>query len=527
MNKINLKIYYEKITQNMLDYKRWKNEIYSFVSAIIIGFISHGFIFFNNITLHDNIYNFYMGGTYTSGRWMLAKLLRLSQVIYDTNYLHYSTPWYLGLLSLIWISMSAALIVYTLKINSKIFSVLIGGILVSFPVITSLFGYMFTSGMYSFGTFMGLAGVFFVCNIDKVKGWKKLIIVALGVALQACSVGVYQANIGVIASFTIIVFFKSLDYEEVSGVFPILKSVLYYVLETLVYLFIYYIASIYFVRRVGERLSSYQGIGNVGNVGIMEYLSRIPVAYMEFFSPTPDQSRYMYSGGVKYFYYWVLIAILAFIGINLFTRYKNKLFTGIIYALASLVFPLCANIIYVMCDGYIYSMMVYGEVMIFVLLLYLCSTIKFKWKSIANLCTVIPITIMVILYSRYANVCYLNADYVQKAGISYFNRMVARIESTQGYVAGMPVVFIGERPEVDASLFLYKEFDEVHIWPYEFKTMVNNWNWYDFMKSNCGFHPPRGDASLFAENEKVLSMPSYPSDGSVQIIDECIVVKLE
>lgn len=152
---------------------------------------------------------------------------------------------------------------------------------------------------------------------------------------------------------------------------------------------------------------------------------------------------------------------------------------------------------------------------------------KLKWKSFANVCTVIPITIMVILYCRYANVCYLNADYVQKAGISYFNRMITRIESTEGYVAGMPVVFIGERPNVDSSVFLYTEFDEIHIWPYEFKTMVNNWNWYDFMKSTCGFNPPRGDATLFADNEEVISMPSYPSDGSIQIIDGVVVIKLE
>ena len=181
-----------------------------------------------------------MGGTYTSGRWMLAKLLRLSQVIYDTNYLHYSTPWYLGFISLIWIGMSAALIIYTLKIKSRALSILMGGILVSFPVITSLFGYMFTSGMYSFGTFIGVVGVFFVCSIDKAKSWKKLILVTIGILLQACSVGVYQANIGVIASFTIIVFLKSLDYEEVCGIIPIIKRVLYFVLETLCYLITYY-----------------------------------------------------------------------------------------------------------------------------------------------------------------------------------------------------------------------------------------------------------------------------------------------
>lgn len=502
-----------------------RSEVYAFFSAIIVGFIAHGYIYFNNITLHDNIYNFYMGGTYTSGRWMLAKLLRLSQVIYHTNWLHYSTPWYLGLLSSIWIGMSAALIIYALQIKSRLIGVLTGGILISFPVITSLFGYMFTSGMYSFGTFLGIAGVTLFAK-KEAKGWRKLANALMGILLQACSIGVYQANVGVIASFTIIVFLKLLDKGEVSGIVLIIKKILYFVMGTLGYLATYHAASIYFVNRIGESLSDYQGIGNVGKVGISEYFSRVPRAYMEFFDPTPGQSRYMYCGGVRPYYLWILAVIFVFLGINLFMRYRHEVFSGIVYALAVLIFPLCANIIYVMCDDNIYSMMMYGEVMIFVLALYLCSIMKFKWEKIANACTVLPVAIMIILYCRYANVCYLCADFVQKAGISYFDRMIMRIESTEGYVAGMPVVFIGERPDIDPSLFLYEEFDDINIWPYAFKTMVNNWNWYDFMKSNCGFHPPAGDAALYVDRDEVLSMPNYPSADSIQIIDDCVIIKL-
>ncbi len=511
----------------MYDYRKWKNEILAFLSSVIIGFIAHGFIFLNNITLHDNIYNFYMGGTYTSGRWMLAKLLRLSQIIYDTNWLHYSTPWYLGLLSLCWIGLSSAVIIYLLKIESKLFSILTGGILVTFPVITSLFGYMFTSAMYSFGTFMGFLGVLFICNAFKAKEMNKLIFIIIGVLLQACSVGVYQANIGVISSLTIIVFFRSLDYEEITDIKSIVKGIIFYILETVVYLLVYYVAANYFVKKIGQSLTSYQGIGNVTEVSIAEYISRIPTAYVEFFNPTPNKSSYMYSGGVAVLYFYVLIVILVFTGINLITRYRNKLFVRIIYILALSVFPLCVNIIYVMCDDNIYSMMVYGQVMIFVLLIYLCNVMKTRLKNIYNICVVIPVAIIVVFYCRYANVCYLNADFVQKAGISYFNRMITRIESTEGYVSGMPIAYIGERPEVDSSIFLYEEFNDIYVWPYEFKTMVNNWNWYDFMKSNCGFNPPRGDANLYKDNETVNSMPNYPSAGSIQVIDDCVVVKLQ
>lgn len=503
-----------------------RNEMSAFFSTFLFGFIAHGYIFLNNITLHDNVYNFYMGGTYTSGRWMLGKLLRLSQVIYDTNYLHYSTPWYLGFLSLVWIGLSAAIIVRALQIKSRLISMLVGGILVSFPVITSMFGYMFTSGMYSLGTFMGIAGVFLFGGV-KTEGWRRFASAVIGILLQACSLGVYQANIGVIAAFTVIIFLKSLDEGEDNGILPILKRILYFMSGTIGYLAIYYTAAIYFVERIGQSLSDYQGINGMGKAGVTEYLSRVPVAYMEFFRPTSEVSSHMYVGGVKRLYVWILAATFLFVGMNLFIGYRRRWRVGIVYALAVLVFPLCANVIYVVCDEGIYSLMMYGEVMIFVFGLYLCSTLKWKWQKIAGHCVTVPVAIIIILYCRYANVCYLKADFVQKAGISYFNRMVARIESAEGYVAGMPVTFIGERPEADPSLFLFHEFEDVHVLPYEFKTEVNSYNWYDFMKSNCGFDPPRGDAALYADNEEILSMPNYPSEGSIQVMDGCVIVKLE
>lgn len=522
-----LKSKLENYLYSIFDYKEKINEVYAFISALIVGFLAHGYIFLNNITLHDNVYNFYMGGTYTSGRWMLGKLLRLSQIIYDTNYLHYSTPWFLGLVSLVCLGLSSAIIVNLLKIKSRAYSILVGAILVSFPVITSLFGYMFTAGMYSLGTLMGILGVYFVGKTNQVNCWIKIIYTLIGIALQACSIGVYQANIGVITSLTIILFLQSLDLKEDNRFVPVLKMIFYYIFETIAYMMLYFIAAKYFLERIGETFSSYQGIGNVGNVGFWEYLSRIPMAYAEFFSPQPNLSRYMYMGGVRVFYQWSLLLIILFIGIKLFAICKKSIFLGIVYFLALIVFPLSVNIIYVMCDENIHSMMMYGEVMIFILLIYLSNTMAIRWEKIVRICTVVPLIIIVILYGRYANVCYLKADYVQKSATSYFDRMVTRIESTEGYVAGMPVVYVGLWPEVDSNHFLYNEFDDIYISPYDFDTMVNNYNWLNFMKANCGFNPHINDPTLFIGKLEVEKMNAYPSQGSIKVIDGCVVVKLQ
>ena len=154
----------------------------------------------------------------------------------------------------------------------------------------------------------------------------------------------------------------------------------------------------------------------------------------------------------KYFDFFTVALLIILMVVNVFIHFKKNKFTACIYLLAGMVFPVATNIIYVMCGGYIYSMMMYGEVMIFVLLLYLGGTTSFKWKDIANGFAVIAITIIVVLFCRYANVCYLNADYVQKAGISYFNRIITRIENIEGYKNIKNSIFIAGGPMMGKSL---------------------------------------------------------------------------
>ena len=45
------------------------------------------------------------------------------------------------------------------------------------------------------------------------------------------------------------------------------------------------------------------------------------------------------------------------------------------------------------------------------------------------------------------------------------------------------------------------------------------------MKYWCGFDPEEADASSFEELPEVKKMPSYPADGSIQVVKGTLVVK--
>lgn len=510
-----------------------KEEAYAFLSAIITGLFAHAFIFFNNITVHDNTYNFYMGGTYELGRWMLAKLMRVTDLLSGTNYLHYSCPWYIGAMSLVWIGITAALIVRLLEITQRGCAVILGGVLASFPVITSTFGYMFTAGMYTFGTMMGVIGVYLVCRAEEISlnqlGRKKMFKVGvpfLGVCLEACCIGVYQANIGVMTSLTLLYIIRKLEKEDKEKPTEILKLLSYHIVTTVAYMVIYFAALNFFLKRVGATLSSYQGIGE--SVGFLEYLSRIPVAYKEFFAPTANVSRNMYPGGIGVYYKILLLLIGVGLIFKLYKFLKKGIFSVVVYGLILLVFPLSVNIIYVMCVNDVYSMMMYGQTCIFALMCCMLSEniIKGVFSKLYGLSALLVMFCMVFLYCRLANICYLKEDYIEKAAVSYFTRLVERIEETEGYSPDMSVAYVGYFPVPDNNMFLYPEFSDVYLTPYDFDTITNNYNWKEFMKATCGFNPAIIDSAPYEEDSLVQEMPIYPKPGSIKVIGDTVVVKL-
>ena len=177
--------------------------------------------------------------------------------------------------------------------------------------------------------------------------------------------------------------------------------------------------------------------------------------------------------------------------------------------------------------------MMYAECMVFVLMCYLLSSCKGQLAKAVSLerlakgIIVLNMLFMIFLYSRLANICYLKADYLEKAGMMYLNRLVMRIESTENYSPELPVAFVGKSPVPDNKLFLYPEFQSVSFFPFSMNTMVTDYNWDSFMKSTCGFNPDIIAAAPFEELEEVEMMPCYPQPGSIKVIDQCVVVKFQ
>ena len=145
---------------------------FTFLSALILGFVTHSYAFLNKFTNHDDLNQmFYASYGAASGRWLLPSVLRL-----DGNV---SMPWLIGVLSLLFLALTACLTVSLLRIRTPLGCGLSAALLVSFPAVTATFGYMFTASGYFFSLFLAVLAAWVACR----RGWRGSL---LGVILLTC-----------------------------------------------------------------------------------------------------------------------------------------------------------------------------------------------------------------------------------------------------------------------------------------------------------------------------------------------------
>lgn len=94
---------------------------------------------------------------------------RLEVLLYGDG--HYSLPTFNGFLAMLFIAITACFLIYLLDIRNEYYCGVIGTLKVCFPVVTSMFGYMFTIHFYMLALMLGVAGIVCVCKDNQKWLW--------------------------------------------------------------------------------------------------------------------------------------------------------------------------------------------------------------------------------------------------------------------------------------------------------------------------------------------------------------------
>jgi len=500
----------------------------AFFGAIVIGLMTHIYEFTNKLYNYDELMNTPNGyGTGAeSGRWFL----RILGDLFGAQFGNYSLPFVNGMLSVLLLSVSAALIAGMFQMESKFFAAALGGLFVSFPAVTSTFMFMYTAVYYSIAVLFSVLAAWLM-----VRYPKKIVLNILAVVLIACSLGIYQAYFPNTVCLLVmsIIFICAFSKEERTWK-DVFFLALRYVLVLSLGMILYFILHKVLVAAWGLQINSYQGLDSMGQTSVSEVLSAIKGSYLDFINLFRSDVMCLNPTTYVRRSYFFMMASWGIGALCLLFGEKGCKVKKVFLVLGFLVFPIAVYLIYVMTpNGWVYTLMAYSVVFVSIFTLVWADKfhVSFDKKEIVRKGTqwiaALTSVIMIAVYIWYGNGCYMSLEYTKYHDMAYFQTMVTQIKSLEGYNDELPLALVGNEindatnnmGSLVGGTFGLGGKTETNINAYSRNYIITKF--LGFAPRFCGYE----EIVELMENEEVQAMPCYPDDGSVKIVDGVIVVK--
>ena len=491
----------------------------AFLSTCLIGGITHLYLFTNLLLNHDSATQTYTANNVlSSGRWALEFLSAFSARL--------QMPVVIGLISILALAVAAGLTVRVLELSHPVHIVLACALLATFPSAAALFSYLFTADAYFICLMLNALAVY--CARNYRFGW------AAALPLLAVACGGYQAficyTIGLLLFDCIL---RLLKDEPLTAV---IRRGVGYMLLCAGALILYYLILNLLLAVTGTELVDYQGLNGMSLENLGRFLQQIPFAYLFFGKNVlfPDYLERVFQAAQCL--YLLFAGVLA-----VYLAVKKRLFRDpprLLLLIAGLaLLPLALNFVSILALGAeVHSLMIYSFVLIFVMALK-CAELAVqegiqgqnpRWPAVFFLNALLCFGVI------WGNFCTTNAAYLRmqiryENTIAAANRIMARIESLEGYTPDTPVALVGYLPINLYGRTVPAFSDPEPITGTDDTILLSYYSATAIMRDYIGLHMPAMTAEQWdaVYNSGLLDeMPCYPSAGSVIMHDGVAVVKL-
>jgi hypothetical protein len=486
----------------------------AFLSAAIIGFITHMYVYTNLYLGHDAslLYNYNRNLDIVTGRY-LGTFLK-----YSHNFLQ--TPLLIGLISLIFLGFSSAVICRILKIKDKPFLIIISAFIVTWPVITSINCYIFAADLFSFAIFTACLSAYFT---DKYKfGF------IAGIPLLVLSMASYQSYWGTCATLLIFCIVRNIIIDKSTDKETIMKC-LRFAATLLIGFIIYYFLWNFIVAAAGKSMIDYLGMDNMGYSSVTELfqnlISTYRTVFVFFFKPNA-QSYYpvylMLAGIVS-----VITAMsLIFLSVVNKKLYKQPVKLSILI-FCFLVMPIAINCVELMSKGASLTLLGrFAYLFPFLLLPMLLSQFEnnffVKYLVLCKRAAIIVLVLSCLNGIYGANATYLKLESNYHIAISQVTQYMSRITAEEGYETTTPVVFIGGAKGYKKPGFEWCN-NVTGAWDtgLSFESPIRNIFLLFNPEVNWVY-----DKSQYLNLEEVQNLKSFPANDCVVWVDGVLVFKL-
>lgn len=484
---------------------------------MIFTFLTHFYFFSRRLANEDDLsYLIFKDFALTSGRWNNGTLFTTSLMSPSVNFI----------LVIIILPIISLLICDIFKIKNKKNMILISLIISTFPSLALSFSYLFMVEIYMTSLLLAVLAVWLSTK------WKYGFIP--GSLCIALSLGNYQSYIAVSVSLIIIYVIK----ETIDKKKEILKDILKLFIMGILGIIIYFIILKVLLLINKTSLSNYKGADSMGIPPISEWPKLIFRTYKHFIGYFIGKSYFrvsIFESTIR-----ILTIILTFILlINKITKekfYKNKTYI-IIFIILIVLIPFTFNIVDFMAfKADLTSLQIYSFSSLYLLIILILD--KTKPNYLNTIITILIIAIGIMNFTT-VNKYYFKQETYYKYTENFNNRLLNKIESTEGYYYGIPIIFKGE-----SNSNFYKElntlpntndkitFDQSlwggkYIGYADLYTYNNDKKIFTMINNEFGVYLNRAtdeERDKIKDNIEYNNMKSYPEKDSIKIIDGILVV---
>lgn len=499
----------------------------AFVITFLITMLIHFYKIANTLPNHDSILNYYADqNVLASGRWALSLACGISSF--------YDLPWINGLLSCVFIALTVVVIVALFKLKNPVVIGLIGALLAASPATTETFFFLYTADGYMIAMFLAALAVYF-SRMEETR-FSRLLLSGVCICV---SCGIYQAYVSFALLLAVCYFIDDLLQDNHSKQ-ACLKWVLRQVIIYIVSLAVYYVIWKLCMQLGGIAANNYLGIAEVGKIsfGLLArgLLNSIKATILYFL-----QWNILAHGLTPYNALNIVFLIAAAVGLLISCVksgiFKRKWAFGLMLLCLIAIAPF-ASIWCFTSDLVIYRAIMHQSlILVFILIVLLYE----RWaKNIAKNAVCILMILITMNNALMANIGYFYLNISYERTYADGMEMVMRIRDFRKEFDFEKIAFVGSRVcEVKYDVFdpVTNEMQMIgNIYPFAGgidKTMLfDSEHTTEFLKITFDLNGLDLDSlnmeqrNELLNTEEVMAMGCWPTDDSVAVIGDMLVIKL-
>lgn len=505
------------------------NKRIAFITAIVVGIITHITMMTETIMSQDGIWNsmqYSRAGDWVIalGRWGIELAGRLNNFV--------AIPSITTMLCLFLMAVSTVFIVDIFNFKSKYSALFTGMIMVVSPCLTATMLYVYTSVAYCVNMLLAILAIWFIYKFK----YKKIGIVISALCFMF-SLSIYQSYMGVTVGLCIMLSIIELlkDNSKIKDVFINIGKTVLAVLSGGI---LYYILTMLILNLTGIDMATYKGAESFGIKEIFASLgTNILNTYknfVEFFFKDVIVYNTNYRRDIWYILFFIgfIVTFIVKLAKLKVEAKKEKIFKIVLASLMVLLMPIGLNIINIIAVGTeIYALTATQMILVIPFVLALVESLEIlnsiKW--------IILISCMCICGTYYlsdsASYSALKLTYNQ--AYSSTMRVFDRIETTPGYEKDMPLLLAGIIGNNNYPRTM-------NLYGYTIGELANNTvfhgtyggqigTWINYMRVFFGLDIQMCDPDTYyriVTGEDYKDMEMFPAEDSIRIIDGVVVVKL-